>query len=539
MTSPSDHINPGQPGPADTEPFSRPLRPGQVIAGRYQIEEMIARGGQALVYKAKQEVLNRPVALKVMSMSGHGVDTNEQTFRERFQLEARTLATLDHPHIVRIHDYGPVGAGSFYFAMEFIDGDPMSKVIRQEGLSRGEALGLMTQVMNALHYAHRSGVVHRDMKFTNVLIHHNAAGERTAKVVDFGIAKVHDTGDHLTQRGDVLGSPHFMSPEQIAGDCIDNRTDIYSVGIMLYRILTGAYPFRANSAQGILAGHLMRTPTPMNDLCGDSPVPAPLEEAILRCLEKKAVDRFNEITDVIRAIEPFISDTTLVRNVETQAPQPTDEASTQGDLYTLAEDSPTRESMPGVQWMLLGAIGVLILTVLGLTAYVVYLGTQESDSATADVAESVEESQTKSKPESSPESNPATSRREPNNRLDSQSVHPPDSSPSDAFDEGPSPPVEPDPSDQRTESSTATMPSIPSGPSKQTPSTSAKPATNSPSGSSHSPTDSDTMSGSQSTPVNMSESKTQPPTPNGSNPTQEEGMDNQIDLIDGLKPVEF
>ena len=368
MSPPSDHIAGPRDAAPDTVPFNRPLREGQLVAGRYRVLEMIARGGQALIYRAEQQTLQRSVALKVIGLSVDSLDSDHKRFRDRFELEARTLAALDHPHIVRIHDFGPVGQMAFYFAMEFIQGASMSRVLRNEDISIGEALRLMQEVMDALQYAHDNGVIHRDMKFSNVLICRDLNGRRAAKVIDFGIAKVSDTGDSITQRGDVLGSPHFMSPEQISGDPLDHRTDVYSLGIMLYKIVAGAYPFRADNPQGILAGHLMREPAPFSEVAPETEIPDGLEAIIRRCLKKSASERFASITELSAALVPYVEDASPV---QLQTPQDGDVSTGGSSSHTLdpGESFPSEQIARG-RSVLMGAVIVLFIALLGVGSYV-------------------------------------------------------------------------------------------------------------------------------------------------------------------------
>lgn len=265
-----------------------------VVAGRYRVERLIARGGMAAVFLAEQIALRRRVALKILHPPPDADETGN--YAQRFRLEAETLATLDHPNIVTLYDYGPAEDGRFFLAMEYIEGPRYTDLIASGRLDPDRTIQLILQVCAALRYAHRHGVVHRDLKPSNLLIRNDPeAGERV-KVVDFGLVKVAEIDVSLTREGLVLGSPHCMAPEQVRGSGqIDHRADIYAIGVLLFRSLTGSYPFHAATSTATMVAHLNEPIPYFTAVAPDLRVPARLEDVVRRCLAKKPEDRYPDI----------------------------------------------------------------------------------------------------------------------------------------------------------------------------------------------------------------------------------------------------
>ena len=282
------------------------LKPGTLIGDKFRIEERIARGGQASVYRARQEPLNRPVALKLLSPpSLEATDEEREAFEQRFLLEARTLAGLDHPNIVTIFDYGETDDGRYYLAMEYISGGRFLDLLKRGHMEPGRAVNLCIQVAQALRYAHKRGVVHRDVKNSNVLVRQLDNGEEQAKVVDFGLVKLSKLDSGLTQTGMILGSPHFMAPEQATGQGVDHRADIYATGVLLYCGLTGNYPFDGPHATAIITAHVTRDVPTFASIAPDVRVPDGLELVVRRCLEKKPGRRYPSMDALIADLLPY------------------------------------------------------------------------------------------------------------------------------------------------------------------------------------------------------------------------------------------
>ena len=281
---------------------------GRVIAGKYEVLDVLARGGMGRIYRAVQTPLGRPVALKVLhdelaeeSLSGTG---GEGSFQRRFLREAASCARLTHPNIVVVYDYGPlteVGRDAYFMAMELIDGPTLGQAIKEAGVfTPGRALRVMREVARALREAHRQGMVHRDLKPSNVMLASSGEGEQV-KVLDFGLVKlVRDDSEELTKEGLFLGSPKYMAPEQIRRAPVDGRADIYALGVLTYQMLTGRLPFEGDQPVQTLMAHL-NDPVPPIDPRLD--IPAPVQAIVIRCLEKDPQYRYADADALIRAID--------------------------------------------------------------------------------------------------------------------------------------------------------------------------------------------------------------------------------------------
>ncbi len=252
------------------------------LAGQYSIERELGRGGMGVVYLAREVLLDRPVAIKVLPP----VMAARPELRDRFMREARTSAQLSHPNIVPI--FGVDEVGSFVFlVMAFVEGETLGQRIRSRGpLPAGELARVMREVAWALAYAHARGIVHRDVKPDNILIE---TGSGRALVTDFGIAHV-TTGATLTEAGQVMGTAQYMSPEQAAGEPLDGRSDLYSLGVVAFLALTGRLPFDAPTVPAILAMHLTREPPPASSIATSAP--RSMTALIDRCLAKQPADRY-------------------------------------------------------------------------------------------------------------------------------------------------------------------------------------------------------------------------------------------------------
>ena len=260
----------------------------QVYSGRYEIVEHLARGGMAEVYVAHDQLLDRRVALKVLFPEF----ASDRSFVERFRREARSAAALNHPNIVSVYDTGEEN-GSYYIVMEYVEGRTLRDIIRSEGpLLPQRAADIGADIAAALAFAPRHGVVHRDVKPGNVLI--DRAGR--VKVTDFGIARAGDMQENLTQTGAVMGTATYFSPEQAQGGAIDPRSDVYSLGVVLYEMVTGRAPFSGDSPVAIAYQHVRETPAPPSSVNPD--VPPDLEACILKCLAKNPANRYATADDL-------------------------------------------------------------------------------------------------------------------------------------------------------------------------------------------------------------------------------------------------
>ncbi|MEQ1691694.1 MAG: serine/threonine-protein kinase [Gemmatimonas sp.] len=252
------------------------------LKGQYAIERELGRGGMGIVVLARDERLDRQVALKVLPPAL----AEQSDTRERFLREARMAAKLSHPNIVPVHRADDIG-GFAFFAMGYVDGETLGDRIRDRGsLPPAEVVRILREVAWALAYAHARGIVHRDVKPENILLER---GSGRAIVTDFGIARA-DFNPSLTQDGYVLGTVHYMSPEQSSGDPLDGRSDLYSLGCVGFFALSGRLPFDGQSPQGILVAHATKEPPPLRSIAPQ--VPAPLATVIDRCLRKSPAERY-------------------------------------------------------------------------------------------------------------------------------------------------------------------------------------------------------------------------------------------------------
>ncbi|HEX7841101.1 MAG TPA: serine/threonine-protein kinase [Kofleriaceae bacterium] len=283
---------PGAPGPAldrtatavanRAGPVTTSLEPGQVLIQRYRIQRLLGKGGMGAVYLADDEVLGELVALKVISSA---FSADEQAMVARFRREAAAARKVSSPSVIRIHDLGEARPGLLYLSMEYFAGRTLTEVIAQRGVvPLKDVQDMLQQIAAGLEAAHQAGVIHRDLKPSNVLI-----GERgMVKIIDFGLATT-AVGDGLTATGAILGTPHYMAPEQVRGKPVDARTDIYALGALTYHLVCGRPPFAGDNPIAIGFAHISEPVLPPRQLRKD--VPAGLEAAILAALAKAPEDR--------------------------------------------------------------------------------------------------------------------------------------------------------------------------------------------------------------------------------------------------------
>ena len=254
---------------------------GEKIAGRYEVEELVGHGGMSSVYKARDALLERHVALKIL----HDQYSEDEDFVERFKREARSVAQLQHPNIVTVIDRGEED-GRQYIVFEYIDGENLKEfVVRKGRLDVPEALEIALEVARGLAFAHAQGLIHRDVKPQNILLN----GDSRAKVTDFGIARSLDV-DGMTQTGTVLGTSNYIAPEQATGQPVDAHSDVYALGAVLYELLAGDVPFPGESFLAVAMKHVHEPPPNLLDVRGD--VPLRVAAAVDRALEKDPEQRF-------------------------------------------------------------------------------------------------------------------------------------------------------------------------------------------------------------------------------------------------------
>ncbi len=260
---------------------------GKVVNSSYEIEEKLGAGGMGVVYKALQYSLQRPVAIKFITEN----PLHNRVMLTRFKREALACARISHPYIVRMIDFNE-WENIYYLVMEYAPHGSLEEILqRQNMLEEHEALLLLLQSVSALKAAHQCGIVHRDLKPSNMLL----SQKNHIKLTDFGIAHLDDM-TQLTKTGSVLGTPQYMSPEQCMGKEVDERTDIYSLGVVFYQVFTGKPPFQADNPSLLIQKHVYARPRPLREY--NVRISPPIEEIILKCLAKSPVERFKSAEDL-------------------------------------------------------------------------------------------------------------------------------------------------------------------------------------------------------------------------------------------------
>jgi len=303
----------------------------QVFTGRYQIVRHLARGGMAEVYLARDLLLDRPVAVKVLFPEF----ASDQSFVERFRREARAAANLNHPNIVSIYDWGEEN-GTYFIVMEYVDGLTLRDVIRRQGpLQATRAAEIGADIAAGLHFAHVNGVVHRDVKPGNVII---TASQ--VKVTDFGIARAGDPAESLTQAGAVMGTATYFSPEQAQGHVVDLRSDVYSLGVVLYEMVAAKPPFTGDNPVSIAYQHVREEPVPPSDINPD--VPPAFEAIVNKAMAKNRTNRYGSAEDLR---------VDLVRFTQGQpvSAEPVAPAAAVTGIMTRNGDAATTRVQPGIE----------------------------------------------------------------------------------------------------------------------------------------------------------------------------------------------
>jgi serine/threonine protein kinase len=267
---------------------------GTLLLNRYELLEKIGEGGMGKVYKAKCHVLNRFVAIKILKTELN----NDEDFVARFKREATSIAKLSHPNIVNVHDVGTEENINF-IVMEYIEGKTLKQVIKANGrINSKEAVEIAYQIAKALECAHKSNIVHRDIKPDNIMI----MEDNMVKVMDFGIAKVADSS--TVTNVSIMGTVRYLSPEQAKGNLVDGRTDIYSLGVVMYEMVTGQVPYNAESSISIAMMHIQEPVIPPKEIISD--IPENINQVILKSMEKEPIKRYQtarEMADILKTIK--------------------------------------------------------------------------------------------------------------------------------------------------------------------------------------------------------------------------------------------
>ncbi|MFI5288220.1 MAG: protein kinase [Polyangia bacterium] len=283
---------------------------GKVLADRYRVVRLLGEGGMGQVFEAQHVNINKRFAIKLLRPE---IVSNPEAVA-RFRQEAWSASSIGHENIVEIDDFATLPNGSVYLAMELLAGISLAERMKEPPpISVGDALDLFSQVARGLQAAHQKAIIHRDMKPENVFLAEKH-GRTVVKILDFGIAKVSgaEGAQSLTRTGAIFGTPHYMSPEQALGKPLDSRTDIYSVGVIMYEVFTGRVPFEAESFMGILTKHITSEPRRPTEIAPERRIPQDVETIILRAMAKEAGDRFQTMAELGQA---------LVTAMQTHAPE--------------------------------------------------------------------------------------------------------------------------------------------------------------------------------------------------------------------------
>jgi len=287
-------------GPAD--PGTEDPLLGRVLSERYRILRKLGEGGMGVVYLAEHVVIEKKLALKVLFPDL----TRRADLIQRFMQEAKSASRIGHENVIDITDFGQSPEGYVFIAMEYLSGQDLGQVLKASGsLSWERAQPLVVQMVKALRAAHDRGIIHRDMKPENIFVIPRDDGREFVKVLDFGIAKVMGLDEdvpRLTRTGMIFGTPEYMSPEQAQGQPVDHRVDIYAIGCIMFHILTGRVPFKADSFMGILSKHMMEAPESPRAL--NPAIDPAIEAVILRAMEKDPAKRFQSMRELLQALVP-------------------------------------------------------------------------------------------------------------------------------------------------------------------------------------------------------------------------------------------
>ncbi len=325
-------------------------------AGPYRIITQLGSGGMATVYKAYHAALDRYVAIKVM----HQALKQDPNFLGRFQREAKIVARLEHPHIVPVYDFSE-HEGQPYLVMRFVEGETLKSRMQAGKLTLTQTMDIMRPVCQALDYAHNQGVLHRDIKPSNILI----TPQNGVFLTDFGLAKIAQTGESTLSQDMMVGTPQYISPEQAQGRSdLDARTDIYSLGVVLYELLVGRVPFQADTPYAVVHDHIF-TPLPMPRSLNPA-LPEPFERVLLKALSKERDDRYTSVSDFLAAMEKAAAEAAQAASTVVAPPAaPTVVA----PIPSAPVEKPSQPAAPAarksrrVLWIALGGIGLLLLCV--------------------------------------------------------------------------------------------------------------------------------------------------------------------------------
>lgn len=279
---------------------------GSVLADRYEIVDEIGHGALGIVYRARHLVMDKTVAVKVLFEQ---LDQDENNFL-RFQREAQAASSMSHPNIVTVYDFGISQNNTPFLVMDYIEGENVKEVLRKHGrLPVDRSVKIFLQMCSALEHAHAKGILHRDIKPENVVLVKTSWNPEFVKLVDFGIAKYVNepsrNAKKLTMEGQVLGTPAYMSPEQIMGGRLDARSDIYCMGVLMYNLISGKLPILGKDSAETMSKHITDLPIELADACPEIKIPFRLQRAIMKTLKKHPQDRHQSMRELLVELENY------------------------------------------------------------------------------------------------------------------------------------------------------------------------------------------------------------------------------------------
>lgn len=323
-------------------PLAKDALVGTVFADKYEILSVLGAGGMSVIYKARHKYMERICAVKLL----HPFLLSDASMFQRFQYEAKAASNLSHPNVVAMHDFGITNDGKAYLVMDYLEGEDLSTVLERDVfLTEPQAREIFRQALAGLDHAHSKGVIHRDLKPSNLFLIPQTDGSVLVKLVDFGIAKITDSSNaaqNLTRTGEVFGSPLYMSPEQCSGKSLDARSDIYSLGCLMYEALCGRRPLVGESALETMHMHIKDVPLTLSQAAPKLEVSHQLEDAVMKCLCKRPDDRFSSVAELYQEIYgeplPKMPVPHSVSGTDSQIVIPTPGSSTPATLTNRAEE---------------------------------------------------------------------------------------------------------------------------------------------------------------------------------------------------------
>ncbi len=356
---------------------------GTTLDGRYTIDKKLGEGGMGVVYLATHAIIGKKCAVKVL----RGELSGETEVAERFTQEARAAAAIGNEHIIEITDFGQLPDGAAYFVMEFLDGQALQDLLEEEEKAADDrVLHIIVQCCDALSAAHNIDVVHRDLKPDNIFLITKSGDSDFVKILDFGIAKVARESGRLTRTGVIFGTPQYMSPEQAAGTNIDARTDVYSLGIIMYEMLTGHVPFEADTFMGVLTKHLYEEPIPPRRLVPPVDISQSTESVVLKAIAKKPEKRYQSMAEFRQDVQALLEGKTpatvgeQMRSTSMSTLPPPSPAEIVGGKKAVSDDLDITGKKS--RWPLLAGLGAAVV-VAGIVVSVLFLGGSNEKKAEA------------------------------------------------------------------------------------------------------------------------------------------------------------